>query len=142
MLSREFLDELNSRWLPHLTDSALDCLIHLLENDSPLLIHGSFTWVVPMGCLASHAGWHHPQTEHLHEEAGICWLTRIAGLNPATSRVIREWDAHTSQDWQFRGAILGVLRQERQSRATGVATPPMEAPQAVAISATGKTVRI
>lgn len=116
MLSQGCLDELQTRWFPHLTDSALDRLIELLETDSPLLIRGSFTGVVPMGCLASHAGWHHPKTEHLHEEAGICWLTRVAGLNPATSKVVREWDSLTPADWEARLELIERLRAEREAR--------------------------
>ena len=78
-------------WLPNITDAGLDRLIELLEKGSPLLIHGCFT-AVPMGCLATHAAWHHPRTAHLTLDAGITWLHRVAGLNPATSHVIREWD--------------------------------------------------
>jgi hypothetical protein len=126
MLSPSCLEELRTRWFPHLTDSALDRLIELLETQSPLLIHGSFTWVVPMGCLASHAGWHHPKTEHLHEEAGICWLTKVAGLNPATSQVIREWDSHSTDDWGFRAELLGVMREERETRAVRKQTQQSE----------------
>src|SRR6516225_6626879 len=96
MLTLECLNELNAIWLPNITDEGLDRLIELLESDSPLLIHGSFTRAVPMGCLATHAAWHHPRTRHLTVEAGVTWLNRVAGLNPATSRVIREWDARGS----------------------------------------------
>src|SRR5262249_29409038 len=62
MLSQECVHELRSAWLPNLTDDGLDHLIDLLEKNSPLLIHGCFTRAVPMGCLATHAGWHHPRT--------------------------------------------------------------------------------
>ncbi len=128
MLSKEFIEELNSRWFPHLTDSALDRLINLLETNSPLLIHGSFTGAVPMGCLASHAGWHHPLTEHLHDEAGICWLTWVAGLNPATSKVIREWDSLAATDWETREQLALLLRLERQARQRKIALPPPASP--------------
>ena len=92
MLSRDCIHELHSMWLPNITDAGLDRLIELLETASPLLIHGCFTRSLPMGCLATHAAWHHPRTTHLNHDAGIRWLHTIAGLNPATSRVIHDWD--------------------------------------------------
>src|SRR5262245_12338848 len=52
MLSPEFLHELHTTWLPNMTDAGVNRLIDLLEKNSPLLIHGSFTRAVPMGCLA------------------------------------------------------------------------------------------
>ena len=54
MLSKSCLEELQGAWLPNVTDAGLDRLIDLLEQGSPLLIHGSFTRAVPMGCLATH----------------------------------------------------------------------------------------
>src|SRR5207248_748229 len=71
----------------------------------------------PMGCLATHAAWHHPRTQHLMQEAGIAWLTRVAGLNPATSLVIREWDTRAGADWQARAELLKLFCDERESRA-------------------------
>jgi hypothetical protein len=99
-----------------MTDAGLDRLIDLLENDSPLLIHGCFTRAVPMGCLATHVAWHHPKTAHLTFEAGVSWLYRVAGLNPATSRVIREWDGRGSQNWDFRADLLTFLKKARRGR--------------------------
>jgi hypothetical protein len=122
MLSRECLDELRTSWLPNLTDTGLDRLIDMLEKSSPLLIHGCFTRSVPMGCLATHAAWNHPQTAHLTLEAGITWLHNIAGLNPATSRVIREWDRRGASDYTLRTELLDVLRAERVSRSHGNST--------------------
>src|SRR3954452_8785179 len=90
MLAVDILAELRAAWLPNITDAGLDHLIDLLEKGSPLLIHGSFTRAVPMGCLATHIAWNHPATSALNVEAGICWLNRVAGLNPATSQVIRD----------------------------------------------------
>jgi hypothetical protein len=116
MLSPECVHELRTSWLPNLTDAALDRLIDLLEKDSPLLVHGCFTRVVPMGCLATHAAWHHPETAHLNGDAGITWLHAVAGLNPATSHVIREWDACGSRPWVTRKAILEFLHEERRER--------------------------
>jgi hypothetical protein len=121
MLSPECVRELRTSWLPNLTDTALDRLIDLLEKDSPLLVHGCFTRVVPMGCLATHAAWHHPNTAHLNADAGITWLHAVAGLNPATSAVIREWDACGARPWVTRRAVLEVLREEQRARHDGPA---------------------
>jgi hypothetical protein len=119
MLSPDSIRELESSWLPNITDAGLNRLIELLETNSPLLIHGSFTRSIPMGCLATHAAWHHPQTAHLTVDAGISWLHRVAGLNPATSTVIRDWDCSCKQDWPTRGQLLQLLRDERDRRVPG-----------------------
>ena len=116
MLSEGCVRELQASWFPHLSDSGLDRLIDLLESSSPMLIHGCFSSAAPMGCLATHAAWHHPRTEHLMQEAGVIWLTRVAGLNPATSVVIREWDTRAGGDWQVRGELLDIFRAERTAR--------------------------
>jgi len=116
MLSQDCLSELRTSWMPNLTDSALDRLIDLLERESPFLVHGCFTKAMPMGCLATHAAWHHPDTCHLNAEAGINWLHTVACLNPATSLVIREWDAHGPRDWQFRQELLNLFQDERKNR--------------------------
>jgi hypothetical protein len=117
MLSPECLGELRSAWLPNTTETGLSRLIDLLESGSPLLIHGCFTRAVPMGCLATHIAWHHPRTAHLTGEAGITWLHRVAGLNPATSYVLREWDRRGVHDLDLRGELLAVLREEQRARA-------------------------
>ncbi len=116
MLTPECLHELRTAWLPNLTDAGLDRIVELLEKDSPLLIHGCFTKAIPMGCLATHAAWHHPQTCHLTQEAGITWLHRVAGLNPATSHILREWDRRGVHDFDLRVELVRVFRQERKSR--------------------------
>jgi hypothetical protein len=116
MLSPECVRELRSSWLPNITDAGLDRLIDLLEKDSPLLVHGAFTRAVPMGCLATHAAWNHPATAHLTLDAGINWLHSIAGLNPATSHVIREWDCCGVHNWAMRSELLAVLKEARSSR--------------------------
>jgi hypothetical protein len=116
MLSQECVHELNTAWLPNITDEGLDRLIDLLEKGSPLLIHGSFTRVVPMGCLATHVAWHHPRTHNLTLDAGIIWLNRVAGLNPATSHVIREWDRCAISNWEVRAELLTAFKEERRSR--------------------------
>lgn len=110
MLSQECRHELQTSWLPHISDAGRERLIELLEKASPLLIHGSFTRVLPMGCLATHIAWNHPQTAHLTMDAGICWLNHVAGLNPATSHVIREWDRVGENDYELRDEILSILK--------------------------------
>jgi hypothetical protein len=117
MLSHDCLGELRSAWLPNLTDAGLRRLVDLLQKGSPLLIHGCFTRAVPMGCLATHAGWNHPRTAHLTLDAGITWLHRVAGLNPATSHVLREWDRRGVHDMELRADLLAVLREELAARA-------------------------
>jgi hypothetical protein len=116
MLSQECVRELRSSWLPNIADAGLDRLIDMLQKGSPLLVHGCFTRAVPMGCLATHIAWNHPETAHLNLDAGIGWLHRVAGLNPATSHVIREWDCRGSQNWEVRSALLGEFLAERERR--------------------------
>jgi hypothetical protein len=116
MLSQECVRELRSSWLPNITEEGLNRLVDLLEKGSPLLIHGSFTRVVPMGCLATHVAWNHPRTAHLTLDAGITWLHRVACLNPATSHVIREWDRCGASNWEVRADLLAFLKDELQSR--------------------------
>jgi hypothetical protein len=126
MLSPECLHELRTAWLPNITASGLTRLIELLEKGSPLLIHGCFSRAVPMGCLATHVAWNHPRTAHLTVEAGINWLHCVAGLNPATSLVIREWDRRGAHDWEMRADLLAVLREWRHTRrADGVTDSPV-----------------
>jgi hypothetical protein len=116
MLSAECLGELRGAWLPNITDAGLDRLIDLLEKASPLLIHGCFTRVAPMGCLASHIAWNHPQTNRLTYDAGITWLHHVAGLNPATSQLLREWDRRGVRDLELRAELLRLFRGEREAR--------------------------
>jgi hypothetical protein len=116
MLPPECLRELRTAWLPNMTDVGLDRLIDLLEKGSPLLIHGCFTRSVPMGCLATQIAWNHPRTAHLTLDAGITWLHRIAGLNPATSHVLREWDRCGINNLELRADLLELFRKEQQLR--------------------------
>jgi hypothetical protein len=116
MLSQECLRELKSSWMPNITVTGLDRLVELLEKGSPMLIHGSFTRAVPMGCLATHIAWHHPRTQNMTLDAGICWLNHVAGLNPATSLVIREWDRCADCDFEIRAELAAIFRQEREAR--------------------------
>jgi hypothetical protein len=116
MLTQESVRELRASWLPNITDAGLDRLIELLEQGSPLLVHGCFTRALPMGCLASHAAWHHPRTAHLTVDAGINWLHLVAGLNPATSNVIRDWDRAGPQGLDIRFDLLRHLKDERAAR--------------------------
>ena len=110
------LKELRDGWFPHTTDAGLDRLVSLLETGSPLLVHGAFTKAMPMGCLATHIAWHHPETAEYSMDAGIAWLTRVAGLNPATSQVIRAWDCGGQNDWELRHALLAACKDERARR--------------------------
>src|SRR5438270_4727095 len=121
MLSPECIQELRSSWLPNITTEGLDHLIDLLEKGSPLLIHGCFTRTVPMGCLATHAAWHHPRTAHLTLDAGITWLHGVAGLNPATSHVIRAWDRCGNSNWEVRAELLAHFKEHRQTRQAAAA---------------------
>jgi hypothetical protein len=114
MLPAEVVRELRESWLPNATPAGLDRVIDLLEKGSPLLLSGRFTEVLPRGCLATHIAWHHPAVAHRTYDAGILWLTRIAGLNPATSGVIREWDRRGPHDWTFRRELLAVLKEARK----------------------------
>jgi hypothetical protein len=116
MLSGDCLLELQTTWLPNMTDNGLDRIIELLERASPLLIHGCFTRSIPMGCLASHVAWNHPETAHLNQDAGIMWLHHVAGLNPATSHVLREWDRGGVRDLSVREELLDVFHQEKERR--------------------------
>jgi hypothetical protein len=116
MLTTEFRTELRTAWLPHMTDRGLNRLIELLEKGSPLLVHGCFTRSVPMGCLATHLAWNHPRTCHLTLDAGITWLHRVAGLNPATSHVLRTWDERGTSDLELRADLLRELQAEAKTR--------------------------
>jgi len=131
MLSQECVHELQTAWVPNMTDAGLDHLITLLEKGSPLLIHGCFTRAVPMGCLATHVAWNHPRTAHLTLDAGITWLNRVACLNPATSHVIREWDRHGASDWGVRSELLALLKEARRER--GEAAAPAGKSQSLVI---------
>lgn len=110
------LAEFRTAWLPKVSDSGLDRIIELLRTGSPLLIHGTFTRCVPLGCIASHIAWHHPETRHLNVEAGITWLTRVARLNPATSKVLLAWDRRGAIDWDLRAALLDACEHEQRTR--------------------------
>ena len=123
MLPLECMRELRASWLPNITDAGLRRLIELLEKSSPLLIHGSFSRAVPMGCLATHVAWNHPRTAHQTVDAGIGWLHHVAGLNPATSHVIREWDRRGAQDWDMRADLIAVFQEESQARQSTSAKP-------------------
>jgi len=116
MLSQECLHEFRTAWLPNISDAGLTHLVDLLEKGSPLLIHGSFTRALPQGCLATHIAWNHPCTTNLTQEAGITWLHRVAGLNPATSHVIREWDRCRCNSFEVRKEFLALLLEERRAR--------------------------
>jgi hypothetical protein len=122
MLPADVVRELRQFWLPHASRAGLDRVIDLLEKGSPLLLSGRFTEVLPRGCLATHIAWHHPAVGHRTYDAGILWLTRVAGLNPATSAVLREWDRRGAQDWTFRSELLAVLKEARAEAAAFAAS--------------------
>ena len=92
----------------------------LLAKASPLLIHGAFTRAMPMGCLASHVAWNHPLTCKLQQEAGAVWLTKVAGLNPATSAVILAWDRDGHANFDLRTQLLAACNEELSRRAARV----------------------
>src|SRR5438876_4967008 len=123
MLSQACAQELRLSWLPNITDAGLHRLIELLEKRSPLLIHGCFTRAVPMGCLATQVAWNHPRTAHLTLDAGISWLHQVAGLNPATSQVIRAWDRCGTFDYDLRAQLLVELKEHRTTRQPLAAAP-------------------
>ncbi|HSQ56167.1 MAG TPA: hypothetical protein VLM40_10540 [Gemmata sp.] len=117
MPTRDPLTEFRDAWLPNITDDGLARLIDLLDKASPLLIHGAFTRVMPMGCLASHIAWNHPETCHLDQEAGAVWLSKVAGLNPATSSLIVAWDFSGKANLDLRSGILAACVEEKNRRA-------------------------
>ena len=119
MSTLEPVSEFRAAWLPNVTDAGLNRIVDLLEKASPLLIHGTFTRAVPMGCLASHIAWNHPRTCRYDHEAGVMWLSKVAGLNPATSSVILAWDRNGAGDFALRSALLAECRQEQQNREGG-----------------------
>jgi len=132
MLNETLQHELENEWFPNMTDSGLNRVIELLETGSPFLIHGAFNKALPMGCLATHIAWHHPRTCQLNNEAGIMWLSRVAGMNPATSKVIRAWDDSSRFDWDLRQGFLESFREERSLRqATDLEQEEMDAAAAL-----------
>ena len=117
MPSTDPVAEFRADWLPHVTDAGLNRLVELLQKASPLLIHGSFSRAASMGCLASHVAWNHPRTCRITHEAGVIWLTKIAGLNPATSAVIQAWDEGGLGDFELRWGLLTACLEDRERRA-------------------------
>jgi hypothetical protein len=116
MTTAAAIAEFRTLWLPHVTDSGLDRLIDLLSSANPMLIHGTFTRAASQGCLATHVAWNHPLTEHLQDDAGIIWLTRLAKLNPATSSVLLAWDECGPANVSLREALLNECRREQHNR--------------------------
>ena len=116
MLPHDPVAEFRADWLPYVTDAGLNRLIDLLTKASPLLIHGAFTRAMPMGCLATHIAWNHPATCRLNHEAGVVWLTKVAGLNPATSRVILAWDDSGFGNFELRSGLLTACLEDRERR--------------------------
>ena len=69
-----------------------------------------------MGCLATHIAWHHPEHLQFPLDAGVYWLSQVAGLNPVSSHVIREWDQACEFDWLIRADLLEELKEHRKTR--------------------------
>ena len=119
MLAADCIRELQSSWFPNMTDAGLRRLVELLEQNSPLLIHGSFTQAVPMGCLATQAGWNHPRAarytrQNLAFAGGV--LVRRGRVQPH-QRAAADGALHAGVctcvcAWRVRVGrrILGVLR--------------------------------
>ena len=78
---------------------------------------------MPMGCLASHIAWNHPRTRSLEHEAGVVWLSKVAGLNPALSAVILAWDRAGNADLDLRADLYDACVEEQARRK---ATAPSE----------------
>jgi hypothetical protein len=116
MASNTAITEFREAWLPHVTDEGLRRLIDLLGKGNPLLIYGAFTRLMPMGCLASHIAWNHPRTCTLDHEAGVVWLSKVAGLNPALSAVILAWDRAGNADLGLRADLYDACVQEQARR--------------------------
>jgi hypothetical protein len=110
------LTELRNAWFPHITTEGLNRIIDLLEKGSPFLLKGTFSGAPTQGCIATHIAWQHPKTRDISDEAGIIWLTRIAGLNPATSQVVQYWDEKGLADWELRMALLKEFADEKARR--------------------------
>jgi hypothetical protein len=121
MASHYAVAEFRDSWLPHVSNAGLRRLIDLLGKANPLLIHGAFTRSVPMGCLASHIAWNHPQTRQLEHDAGVVWLSKVAGLNPATSSVILAWDRAGTADFELRSDLYEACLDEQTRRASAEA---------------------
>jgi hypothetical protein len=63
----------------------------------------------------------------MQHDAGIVWLTKIAGLNPATSAVILAWDGDGSSDFELRSALLTACQEEFDHRETACFSTPENA---------------
>jgi hypothetical protein len=126
MASNTAITEFRTAWLPHITDDGLRRLVDLLGKGNPLLIHGSFTRLMPMGCLASHIAWNHPRTRELDHEAGVVWLSKVAGLNPALSAVILAWDRAGNADLDLRADLYDACVAEQARRKSSTLVPAGE----------------
>ena len=112
------VSEFQKAWLPNMTLTGLQRIVELLNESSLLLIHGAFTRAIPQGCIAAHIAWTHPETIDYNEEAGVLWLTRIAKLNPATSKVILAWDENGLHDRELCDMLLSLCQTELEQRNT------------------------
>ena len=118
-LSMEARRELEQHWLPNLSDWGLARLADMLDRGDPMLIRHNWAAARAMGCLATHAGWNHEETEHLGDSAGREWLARVAGIPLCRSYVVRDWDFAGSDPyrlWELRGELVRLFREEQCAR--------------------------
>ena len=116
MLNHECVRELEQSWLPNITDSGLERIIDLLRKDSPLLIHGCFTKAVPMG-----VAWRRTLpgiilSRNIARSMPAFIVSTTSHLNPATSLIIREWDARGRNNWDLHGFDRSFDRELRQRK--------------------------
>ena len=97
-------------------------VIELLERGLPAVDPRRLQPSGADGCLATHIAWNH-LLEQWTLEAGIMWLSRVAGLNPATSQVIRAGTGGT-RDWELRSRLLENFKEERERQAESPAARP------------------
>jgi hypothetical protein len=116
MSTRSAIQEFSLAWLPQMTNKGITRLLELLESASPYLIHGRFGQSSLQGCLATHIAWNHPKTAFLRDEAGICWLTKIARLNPATSHLVVAWDEAGLANLELRFGLIEACYREQEDR--------------------------
>ena len=70
-----------------------------------------------VGGLPFDEGGHHKLApRRVTHDAGIQWLSCVAGLNPATSRVIREWDSSVAFNHEMRADLLALFKEHRGRR--------------------------
>ena len=53
-------------------------------------------------------------------------MHRVAGLNPATSHVVREWDRSRHFSFEIRAELLALFREHRDQRLADKQPLPVE----------------